>query len=108
MPDTPILNLLRDPGHWTKFAMARSNEKHLVSPTTPAATCWCLLGAVQKIAPNDLVRRKQLCAIIAYAIVTEFPSTQRCSADELTCSMFNDAALTTHNDIIRVLTRANV
>jgi hypothetical protein len=57
-----MYELLADPAHWTKGAMARTGPNGIfsVEPDDPAATCWCLDGAVVKCyPPRDRPRIRQ-------------------------------------------------
>ncbi len=47
--------LLADPAHWTRNALARAvTPEHNLScsPRDPTATCWCLRGALHRVAPD--------------------------------------------------------
>lgn len=37
---------LTNPQNWTQGAMARDSDKMSVAELSPAAVCWCLLGAM--------------------------------------------------------------
>lgn len=45
--------LLSDPKRWIKGDFARDKTGHTVGFHAPEATCWCLVGAIYKIAGND-------------------------------------------------------
>ena len=40
--------LLSSEDKWTKGYMARDSKGRRVTPNSPEATCWCVLGAISK------------------------------------------------------------
>ncbi len=46
--NTPVLDLLQDPSHWTQGTFAKSQSGKEVNPKSPIAVCWCLRGAIAK------------------------------------------------------------
>ena len=42
--------LLSDSSKWTQHAHARGAGGEAVKPTSPDATCWCVLGALARIS----------------------------------------------------------
>jgi hypothetical protein len=40
--------LLAEPSHWTQGAYARDASGRVVHPRSPAAVCWCIVGAVKR------------------------------------------------------------
>jgi hypothetical protein len=45
--------LLADPTKWTKGANAKDNTGMMVVPSSPNATCFCLLGAAIRCYPQN-------------------------------------------------------
>lgn len=45
--------LLSDPSRWTKGATARNSIGNIVSSYDPTAVCFCLIGAIFRIYPDD-------------------------------------------------------
>jgi hypothetical protein len=85
--------LLADPARWTRNALARAvTPEHNLScsPRDPTATCWCLRGALHKVAPDrDAAWRAEYYLEVAAA------------AD---IASFNDTA--THAQVLAVLDEA--
>lgn len=48
---TTVAELLEAPERWTKLAFARNVDGNGVPPRDSKAICWCLTGAMIKIAP---------------------------------------------------------
>ncbi|MBK1871536.1 DUF6197 family protein [Aestuariivirga sp. YIM B02566] len=89
-------DLLRDPKRWTKGAAARDFRGRPVLADSPAATCWCVLGAFLKSGGQlgDLADRSLDEAAP--------PGVTECN----TYVDFNDRKKTTHDDIMAHLARA--
>jgi len=47
------LNLIRDPRNWTTNVLARNEQGIPVYFTDEEATCWCSIGAINKVATED-------------------------------------------------------
>ena len=45
---------IADPKHWCQRMYARDKRNRRVEATSPEATQWCAIGAVQAVAPSDL------------------------------------------------------
>jgi beta-galactosidase/beta-glucuronidase len=45
--------LLSDRSKWTQNVFARNNEGREVDWRHPSACCWCVMGALKKVAPRD-------------------------------------------------------
>jgi len=39
--------------NWTQYVFARDKDGNTIDATSPAATCWCALGALQVIADKN-------------------------------------------------------
>lgn len=76
--------LLASPERWTKGALARDKFGNVTYYRANAAVCWCLLGALRKVA---------------FGYDTE--DTRR--ALVICLDDYNDARTTTHTDILRLL-----
>lgn len=44
-----VRDLLTDPAKWTQNTSARNADGHEEIIESPAATCWCLYGAILKV-----------------------------------------------------------
>lgn len=104
MTTTPILDLLSDPNHWTKKAVARDNLNRLVSPCSPLACQWCLDGAIGKCANIYGDKTIRIYNKITNTIHMMYPKYQQ----YINIAKFNDHPDTTHADIIAVLKEAQV
>jgi hypothetical protein len=131
---TPVLDLLRDPSHWTKGSSARrpintdnidideeiaSNIRKNGIPCPPGdsrATCWCLTGAIDRSHLPQLAFEidKKLSAAIKelYPLyrseMLQLFGPIGPNEPLLLCQYFNDHESTTHEMILRVLERAQV
>jgi hypothetical protein len=52
-PPASVSELLSDPKRWTQGALARDKNGEAVSPFSPAAVAWCVLGALFKCEVRD-------------------------------------------------------
>jgi hypothetical protein len=50
---TLVSELLSDPKNWTQRALARDKNGEAVSPFSPDAVAWCVLGALFKCEVRD-------------------------------------------------------
>ena len=91
-------NLLSNPDHWIKGTLAKNSEGIAVTPLADDAVCWCLEGAIERVAPKFNVAPQ--------AIYEEIRKTLRYGL----IFSFNDKSYTTHEDVMKVLsdTIANV
>ena len=87
--------LLADPAHWTKHAMARDAFGTVIRINSPNATCWCLLGAIRHCY-KSLPDIDSICD----RIYAELPRSGITS--------FNDNSETTHADIIAICNKLNI
>jgi len=86
--------LLSDPARWTQGEMARNMFGAPTDPAGPNATCWCLMGAIQRETNDD-----PFLAGSVYQIL-------RTQLQGQSVSDFNDSRATTHADIMAVLDKA--
>lgn len=89
--------LLSDPEKWAKEDFAYTADEAPVHPLDPAATCFCLLGALERVTRN----RDGLAYLDArQAIRGMLPGEHDCVPE------FNDDPDTTHADVLAVLDKA--
>ena len=46
-------DLIKPPGRWTRGVQARNDVGQPVSPLSPKAHCWCMVGAVRRVAGTN-------------------------------------------------------
>ncbi len=86
-----VRELLSDPKRWTKGSFARTKiTKRSIGPTEANAACWCIRGAVTKVAGDDaweegLAAEKALCK--ALRTIQGAPFIE---ADPAALARFND------------------
>lgn len=94
-------SLLSDPGSWTKTANARETSGRLCHPLSEHAVCWCLLGAVCRVADD-----KGPFALPDRLLVSELKKSaieQFSGRFHTTLEGFNDHPKTTHDDILKLI-----
>ncbi len=91
--------LLSDPNKWTKKCYARNERGESVVSDDESATCWCLYGALNKC----YVRGEQW--VEAHKRIE---NALRIETGSERIVAFNDSEATTHEDLMRVLERADV
>jgi hypothetical protein len=87
-----VRELLSDPTKWTQGTSARDASGNAVDPKDPAATCFCVYGAVHHFAPNDAD------AAVAFDALDPFVDTVTVRADRSLISV-NDGAVALKNDL---------
>lgn len=98
-----LTGLLGKRERWTQGTIARDEAGDCCNPLSPAARCFCLLGAAGHLNTGHSFRvHADLCFSIAEAIAIEFPKWR----DDGIAS-FNDAPRRKHADIVRVCKRAD-
>lgn len=98
-----VLALLADPAHWTRKAMARDAADEAVAAADPAAVCWCLAGAFDRVDPTqslwgDAVFLQAARAVLPMAVpdwVRQNPGAG--------LVIFNDRFATRHAELLEVL-----
>lgn len=50
---------ISDPNRWTREVAARDGHGIPCDPDQPEAACWCLVGAIVAVCPNDQAARNQ-------------------------------------------------
>jgi hypothetical protein len=92
--------LLHSPAQWTQEAFARNKNGEVISANSPDATCWCLLGAMDKVLRDNNAR----------PAVAEAERIVRNVIRERTGNYwidgFNDSEFTTHADVLALLDKA--
>lgn len=92
-------SLLNTPDRWTKKAFARDAKGVKVSPGSYNATCWCLAGALSRIA-RDIPE----CTSVAETEALEYLEKQikrKVFSPKTNLWLFNDSAK--YEDIINLL-----
>lgn len=90
--------LLSDPVRWTKGCLAR--DANGVSVHASNGVCWCLMGAVIKVCPDD---DDYMTRSSARHFIHESLEGQSIYGD---IPSFNDAPDTTHEDLLKTLDKA--
>lgn len=52
--------VIADPEHWTQDWYARDAKGHHTGPSTPEAVCWCSIGAIDKVAHEEVIYSTRL------------------------------------------------
>lgn len=92
-------DLLADPAHWTKGALAKDKFGVQCWHSAPEAACWCLEGAIRKCYPGQYQRI--LYSLPEY-IQMLFPGQLRAPFG------FNDNANTNHSDVLKLVTELDI
>lgn len=94
-----VRDLLADRSHWTQGTCARKSKGgKAVTYNSPEASCWCLIGAIEKVASGD--------GGVANAInliYTCLPPMPARDLFENRLVRFNDNKNRKHAQVIRVL-----
>lgn len=93
--------LIKNPDNWIKYARAKTTKHGLgVDPLDEQATCFCAVGAVQKIKNCDVdtAYSCQEANLLSECLPKTFHLHRIWS--------FNDNFKTTHNQIIQVFNKA--
>jgi hypothetical protein len=98
MTQTPVLDLLRDPTHWTQRAYAKDADGNCVTSDDPSAVCWCIYGAINKCYPNDEDHKMVLRHKLREILCKEYGNP--------TIAEFNDTG--THANVVALLEQAQI
>jgi hypothetical protein len=90
--------LLSEPHRWTTRFLARNGAGQRVEPTSPAAVCWCLNGALSKVAAQAEWEQIQE----AWKALT-----MAATGDQVSVGLWNDDPHRTHAEILDALDRAS-
>ena len=64
--------LITNPEHWTTGVLSRDEAGGFVTPRSPHAVCWCVLGACQKVGvPGALITIAQTLLPECFSAITE-------------------------------------
>ena len=96
-------DLISEPGHWTKRVLARNAKGEAISPTSPDACSWCIIGALVKVSGSEELAQEALPAI-GNAIRSEFPHLASFSITDFNDGSFN--RFRNHSEVVRVLDKA--
>lgn len=98
-----VRDLLADHTRWTKDALARpAHDRRVICPGDPEATCWCLDGALRKVADSSVEYVDAQIALNT-AVRALFPDRITGYNSRAAYIEFNDHRETTHDDIMEVL-----
>lgn len=97
-----VRDLLSDPKRWTKGSFARTKiTKRSIGPTEANAACWCIRGAVIKIAGDDGDGRAVEVALCkALRTIQGAPFIE---ADPAALARFNDEPHCRHEEVMKVI-----
>lgn len=90
-----IRALLKTPLCWTQGTEARDMFGGHCIPSSPYATCWCLVGATRRIAPDPQSQRA-----MEVAIMRALPPGMRDIED------YNDRRTRSHGEVLALIERA--
>ena len=98
-----VKELLADESKWTRSVLARNRGGYACSPTDPTATCFCLLGAIDRCYP-DLAKSDLAIIKLQRAIAKH---TEATIVVPMTVGTFNDYHAS-FEDIKKVLELADI
>ena len=113
MSTSTVLELLSVESRWTKGAYAKNNNSAPVPIYDTSAVCYCLLGAINRIYGDSQLYLWALSGEEEKAInqlsnaIGNFPNNPD-SSKSSHITKFNDNDGTTHEDVIRVLEKAEI
>ena len=104
--------LLADPKAWTQDSLARGIFGNPCHHSDPYASCWCLTGAIDRVAQQmkqwilatDLPAHNAMYHAARDAITDAI--TDAIPGEKLQLASFNDRSDTRHADVLDVLDRA--
>lgn len=107
------LETLSDERAWTQYSRAKTALGSSIEPYNKEATCFCMLGAVERAArgiiePNQIIEFFATpTALDAEVAATRFIGNVIYGRRGIhSIPAFNDSERTTHNEVISVLTQA--
>jgi hypothetical protein len=88
--------LLENPKSWVQKTYARISPEWLtgVEPTSPQATCWCIVGAIHRCYPENEVAKNRMA--VCEAIGWQSPID------------WNDAPERTHAEVVALLKKLDI
>jgi len=90
-----VRELLSNPEHWTKHALAKDKNMGKVYPKDPNAVCWCLVGAIEHFSEDE----DEINQVI-YFLSDKIPPQYSTIAD------FNDSEEIKHSNVLHILDKA--
>lgn len=95
-----VRKTLSDPEQWTKGVGARNANENPTMTTALDACKWCVLGALGKSTHEIYPHEYMVYEVVTEKIMQILKPKWSCISD------FNDAFMTTHEDVMRVLDAA--
>lgn len=92
-----LRKLLDQPDRWTTGSYARNAKGRPMMPEDPEATCWCLMGALGKVAGFQPTRERDYAYQTIKATIIERVPGLATSDNPLAC--FNDGGTYYHSMI---------
>ena len=92
-----LKKLFQSPTSWTKISFARNISHNQVKPNDESASCWCILGGIERLSP-DYPTRYSVCQYLSEIINKETRFTD--------ISAFNDNIDTSHKDVLNIIDQA--
>lgn len=104
-----VVELLEDPGRWTKKAYARDAGGHsLVYPHNESAVRWCLLGACRHVYGYCNQPSEHAVAKLAECIRKKNTHLYDAGDGVSAVTAFNDNPYTHHADVLAIAREAGV
>ncbi len=95
--------LISEPGHWTKGALARDKNHKQVPPLSPDACSWCSIGAVVKVVGSEELAVGHLIPLNV-AITALHPNLPTTSVGDFNDGNFN--RFRNHSEVLAVFDEA--
>lgn len=92
--------LLSDEKRWTQHAWARTPSGYEVYPLNPQASCWCLLGAIERVTGEQPKFEATDCVLLP--LWEEMMRRHPDATDTETLTAFNDD-YARHADVLKLL-----
>lgn len=90
-----VRELLSVPERWTQGAFARQEDKTQVNAEDPEAVCFCIRGAIHRVAVNHYEEARAACKLLEEG-VPEYSKAWGLSG-------YNDSRSTTHADMLELI-----
>ncbi len=97
-----VQELLAVPERWTKGVYARKDNNLVggdVEPEDPTAVCWCLIGAILCVYPDQKQQEDAIRRLNRHMLSTEF---------ENAADAWNDHPDRTHQEVLDLVMRAGL
>lgn len=94
-----VRELLSAKSRWTQKVLARTELGHSTAPLHPRAVCWCLMGAMYKVAGVTSTSELDACPLAR---------AMRDALNEASCALYGRIAVHVndryqHHDVLNVL-----